>query len=80
MRNYLSYIGILSVTFLNVTGSVGCARGREPEIPRPIASQTIAVPSPTPSDTEKAQADLSAAWSTYWRTQWARAKASACKP
>jgi hypothetical protein len=79
MRNYLSCIGILAVVFVNVAGLVGCA-GRETEPKTPIVSQNIEIPAPTPADTDKAQQNLSEAWSVYWRTQYAKAKAEMCKP
>lgn len=79
MRNCLSYIGILAVAFVNITGMVGCARGREPETPKAIASESVTLPTPTPGDSDQAQKALSEAWSSYWQTQYARAKATVCK-
>lgn len=81
MRDFLSYLGILVVVFLNVTGLVGCAAtNQEPTTPQPIAERFVEVPAPTPTDTATAQKNLSEAWSVYWRTQYARAKAEMCKP
>ena len=81
IRDLFSAAAILIVVFLNVTGLVGCAAtNQEPTTPQPIAERFVEVPAPTPADTEAAQNLLSEAWSVYWRTQYARAKAEMCKP
>lgn len=79
MRNCLSYMG-MAVAFVNITGMVGCARGREPEVPQPLAGQYVEIPAPNAADSAAAQQNLSEAWSVYWKTQYAKAKAEMCKP
>lgn len=76
MRDYLAMMGLLAVVAWNVCGGTGCAA--EPK-PAPIASNSYNIPAPTPSDADQAQHNLSDAWSTYWRTQYARAKATVCR-
>ena len=76
MRDYFCMLGLLAVVAWNVCGGTGCAASK----PEPIASNTYSIPAPTSDDTSEAQQNLSNAWGSYWRTYYARAKASVCKP
>lgn len=80
MRNYLSYMGILAVAFVNITGMVGCARGREPETPQPLAGQYVEIPAPDSADTDAAGQRVKDAVSQWYATWKAKVKADTCKP
>lgn len=77
MRDYIGCIGLLALAFWLITGGSGCAATPKPA---PIASDTYSIPAPTPEDTTEAGKNLSDAWGAYWRTYYARAKATVCKP
>lgn len=79
MRNCLSYMGILAVIFVNVTGLVGCA-GRETSPKAPIADRFVELPAPTPADTDAASQNVKDAMAQWYATWKAKIKADACKP